>query len=102
MGFPSKKELEKIRKESEKWEGSLALGPNATPLEKFRYQICQELLRYKQDKDLSNVKMAKLLNMPEADLSRIFRHRIDGISTDRLLGLLEKLNPDHKIELKVS
>jgi hypothetical protein len=40
--------------------------------------------------------------MPEADLSRIFRHRIDGISTDRLLGLLEKLNPDHKIELKVS
>jgi hypothetical protein len=102
MAFPSKKELEKIRKESEKWEGSLALKPNATSLERFRYQICQALLGYKQDHEMSNVEMAKLLKMPEADLSRIFHHRITGISTDRLLGLLEKISPNHKIELKVS
>lgn len=102
MKFPSKKELDKIRKESEKWVGTLALSPKATALERFRYQICQALLQYKQENELSNVKMAKLLDMPEADLSRVFRHRIEGISTDRLLGLLEKINPKHKIELKVS
>ena len=102
MGFPSKKELEKIRKEAEHWEGALIPGPNALPLDKFRFQICQALLKYKQDKGLKNVELARELSIPEADLSRIFHYRIDGISTDRLLGLLEKVKPNHKIELLVS
>lgn len=102
MAFPNEKELEKIRKESEKWEGSLIPGPDATPTEKFRYQICQELLKYKMNNDLKNVEMAETLSVPEADLSRIFRFRIDGISTDRLLGLLEKIKPKHEIDLRVS
>ena len=99
MTFPSKKELERIRKEAEKWEGSLIPGPDASPLEKFRYQICQALLKHKMTHNLKNVEMARTLNVPEADLSRIFRYRIDGISTDRLLGLLEKINPQHDIQL---
>ncbi len=102
MAFPNKKELDKIRKESEAWEGSLIPGPDAPPIEKFRYQICQALLKYKMDKNLKNVEMANELNVPEADLSRIFRFRIDGISTDRLLGLLEKVNLQHEIDLRVS
>ena len=102
MAFPNKKELEKIRKESEKWEGSLIPSQDATPTEKFRYQICQELLKYKMNNDLKNIEMAEALSVPEADLSRIFRFRIDGISTDRLLGLLEKVKPKHEIDLRVS
>ncbi len=102
MGFPNEKELEKIRKESEQWEGSLALNSDATPLEKFRFQICQELLLYKQKNNLKNIALAEKLEMPEADLSRILRHRIEGISTDRLLGLLNKINPNHEIHLRVS
>lgn len=102
MGFPSKKQLEKIRKESKSWEGTLHINKNATPLERFRWEICQALLAYKQDNNLKNIELAEILNVPEADLSRIFRHRIEGISTDRLLGLLSQVQPKHKIELKVS
>ena len=42
MAFPSEKALAKIRKESEKWEGSLALSPKATAAERFRYQTNSE------------------------------------------------------------
>jgi len=62
----------------------------------------QALLKYKKTNNIKNVEMARQLNAPEADLSRIFRFRIDSISTDRLLGLLSKINPDLEIELKVS
>ena len=102
MGFPDGKELEKIRKEADGWEGTLHLNEDASPSEYFRWRICQVLLAYKQDNNLKNVELAKKLGIPEADLSRIFHHRIKGISTDRLMALLEKINSKYKIELNVS
>jgi len=101
MGFPTKKELDEIRKEAELWEGSMGLPENATPEEKFRYQICEVLVIYCNQGKLKNKDMAKKAQITEADMSRILNYRIETCSTDKLLGVLSKLLPKYEIELKV-
>ena len=48
MGFPDKRELERALKKLEQEEGTLALKPGASPLEKFRFDLCQKFLKYKK------------------------------------------------------
>ena len=102
MAFPKKKELDKIRKASEGWEGTLMLPENPSPLEVLRWDICQEFIKYANSKKLKNIDLAEALEINETEVSRILRHRIDRFSTDRLLQLLSKIKPNHQIHLKVS
>lgn len=100
MGFPSKKEIKRVLKKLENAEGTLALHPNATPLEIFRYEICQKFIGYTLDHHCSQADLAKILGIDPAKMSKILHHRIDEFSTDRLLTLYQKINP--KVKLKVS
>lgn len=100
MGFPSESELKRVRKKLAKAEGTLMLSPNATPLEKFRWDICQKFVVYKQKHKLSLEEMADLLGTDKAKVSKILRHRIESFSTDRLVTLLQIIYP--KTELRVA
>lgn len=100
MSFPSESELKKIRKKLKKTSGTLMLPPNPTPLEKFRWDICQKFVIYKHEKNLTLEEMAEILGTDKAKLSKILRHRIESFSTDRLLTLLQIIYP--KTELKVA
>jgi predicted XRE-type DNA-binding protein len=100
MAFPSESELKKIRKKLAKAKGTLMLAPNATLREKFRWDICQKFVVYKQKHDLTVEALADILGTDKAKVSKILRHRIDSFSTDRLLTLLEIIYP--KTELKVA
>lgn len=99
MGFPSESELKKIRKKLAKAQGTLMLGPNATPLEKFRWDICQKFVVYKQKHKLTVEQMAAILGTDKAKVSKILRHRIENFSTDRLLTLLQILYPETKLKV---
>lgn len=99
MGFPSKTELDRAIKKLEKVEGTLALKPDATPLERFRFDLCQKFLKYKKSHGITQKEMAKRLGVDEAKVSKILRYRIGEFSTDRLIDLYSKL--DTKLELRV-
>ncbi|MCM0606599.1 MAG: XRE family transcriptional regulator [Xanthomonadaceae bacterium] len=99
MGFPNEKELAKVRTRLSKKPGFLMLSPNADELEKFRFQICQELLKYASQHELSAVAMAKLLDITKADISRIFNHRITRFSTDKLVRLYSKIHPNYHLKI---
>ena len=88
MGFPSNDELKRARKDLEKVEGTLLISDNATPLEKFRWDICQKFISYKRKKQITQKQLALELGVDEAKVSKILRHRIEKFSTDRLLNLL--------------
>lgn len=75
------------------------LDPDADELAKFRFEICQELLKHSQKSDFNTVQMAKLLAITKADMSRIFNHRIGRFSTDKLIRLYAKINPDYTLEV---
>ncbi|OFZ24331.1 MAG: transcriptional regulator [Bdellovibrionales bacterium RIFOXYB1_FULL_37_110] len=100
MGFPDKKEINSALKKLKKSEGTLALQGNATPLEKFRWDLCQKFIKYKKVHNITQREMANRLGVDEAKVSKILHHRIDEFSTDRLVGLFSTLDPE--LILKVS
>lgn len=99
MAFPSDKKLKEMREKLEKVEGTLALNPNATPLEKFRWDLCQKFLKFKREKGLTQKELAKMIATDESKMSKILHHRIDEFSTDRLVTFYQIIDPD--IEIRV-
>lgn len=99
MGFPNEKELKRAKAKLKRNQGFLMLSPDADELEKFRFNICQELLKYAQNHDLTAVEMAKFLEITKADMSRIFNHRIARFSTDKLVRLYSRINPRYRLKV---
>ncbi len=99
MGFPKKSEIKKVLKELEKSSGTLALASDATPLEKFRFDLCQKFIVYKIENKLNQKQLAETLGIDEAKVSKILHHRIQEFSTDRLISLYFILNPDLKLKV---
>ena len=97
MGFPSRAEIERVLKKLENVEGTLHLPENPTPLQKFRWDICQRFIVYKRMKKCTQKELAEFIGVDEAKMSKILHHRIDEFSTDRLITLYEKINPDAKL-----
>ncbi|RYZ78385.1 MAG: transcriptional regulator [Proteobacteria bacterium] len=102
MGMPSRATIKKVLKEMDKSSESsfLMIGENATPLERFRFDIQQKFVAYLQDEKLSRKELAAILGLDDAKVSKLIRNRIDEFSTDRLISLYSKINP--KLKLKVS
>ena len=100
MRYPSKKKLEEMDKKLSKVEGTLMVGASSTSAERFRWDLCQALVRFMVAKDLSQVGFAKLLGVDQARISEIVNHRIDKVSTDKLIAYNEKINP--KVEFKIA
>lgn len=93
MRYPSKKKLAEIDKKLKKVEGTLMVGPSSSPVEKFRWELCQSLVKYMVENDLSQVAFARLLGIDQSRVSEIVNHRIDRVSTDKLIAYNEKINP---------
>ncbi len=99
MGFPSKTEINRALKKLEKKEGTLGLPENPTPLEKFRFDLCQKFLKYKMEHKLTQKQLAEELGIDEAKVSKILHHRIKEFSTDRLISLYSIIEPDLKLKV---
>ncbi|MFN8369572.1 MAG: XRE family transcriptional regulator [Bacteriovoracaceae bacterium] len=99
MGLPSKSEILKQLKKLEKKSGTMAFSPNASPLDRFRFDLCQKFIKYKREHDLNQKQLAEVLLVDEAKISKILRHRIEEFSTDRLIDLYSILEPDVKLKV---
>jgi predicted XRE-type DNA-binding protein len=102
MKFPNEKQLAKARKKLEKSEGSLVLSPKATPLEKFRYEICRQFVIYQREHDLKSKELAKIVGVDDSVMSKVLRYRHERFTTDKLIQMLSKIYPKHHLTLKVS
>ena len=99
MGFPNKAEIKRALKKLENVEGTLDIGEKPTPLERFRWDICQKFIKYKKANGYNQKQLAELLEVDEAKISKILHHRVDEFSTDRLISLYLKLEPDLKLKV---
>ncbi len=99
MGFPSKAEISRVLKKLEKAEGTLAPPANPTPLQKFRHEIQQKFVGYILVKKISQREMAETLGIDEGKISKILHNRLEEFSTDRLINLYEKLDPNLKLKV---
>lgn len=102
MKFPNEKQLAKMRKKLDKTEGSLVLPADASPLEKFRYDICRQFVIYQRDHNLKCKELAKIVGVDESIMSKVLRYRNERFTTDKLIQMLSKIYPQHNLTLKVS
>jgi predicted XRE-type DNA-binding protein len=88
--FPNDREI--IKKLSDpNHEGNLALTPDSTPLEKVKYELCQSVLAYKQDKKVSTEKLAQKIRLSIAETKELLLGHIHKFTFDRLITYVTSL-----------
>lgn len=97
----SKQELDDICKEmKEKGWINKGLTPNATPCEKNKYEICQNILRYKRENNLNEKELGKKLGIKKQEkLEHLLFCHIEHFSLDELIAYWGLIS-DEKIIIK--
>src|SRR6059058_3827110 len=88
-------EFEKALQEAEdpknNREVNYALPENATPLQKAKFEICQKILGYKLDNNLSREQVAGKIQLSKAETEDILFCEIEKFTLDRLTEYASKL-----------
>ncbi len=87
MSYPDKerifKVLEKIK--SGKLKPTEILDAKASPIDKMKFNICQQILKFKREKNYTNVEMSEIMGIGPAVVSRIMHCQIKKFKVDSLL-----------------
>lgn len=99
------KEFEKVLQEAEDpkniGQGSWALPRNATPAEKTKYELCEKILGYQEDNNLSDEAMARKIHLTIAETQDILFCRISKFTLDYLMNMASKLFAPAEIKVIV-
>ena len=79
--------------------GNYALSENASELEKSKYDICQNIARYKRINELSLKDLAYELGISPSKLDNVLYCRINLLKLDDLASYLEKLQIDFHLKI---
>lgn len=101
--FPPQQELERVIKyfsDPNCKEINQGLMPNASELDKTKYNICQSISRYKRINNLTPAKLAQKIGINQTKTDNILFGRINKLDLSELITYAEKLNGH--LELKVN
>jgi predicted XRE-type DNA-binding protein len=98
-GWPSEEEWKKMDKLLENAPGTRLLPPNASPVDRFKFELCRQFVVYLQEKKVTQRELAKKLKTTEARVSEIVHYHLDKVTTDRLIGYLGIIRPGVKIKV---
>jgi len=99
MGFPSEKELQKIRAKLAKAEPSRLLPEHASKADRLKYQLCEKFVVYLMDNGISQAQLARKLKVDPSRINEIVKYRIDLYTVDKLMELAERLDLDFDVEV---
>jgi predicted XRE-type DNA-binding protein len=74
-------------------------GINSPFSERLKFKLCQQILKFKMKRELTNSEMAKILNTNQTRISEICRCQFHLYTIDRLIDLVQIL-ATHDKELK--
>ena len=98
---PFKEVLAEIESPQDWGNGSWALPENPTPLEKAKYELCRQIVAYKQDNELSTKKIAEKINLTNSETQDILLYHIDYFTLDRLITYAGRLFSPREIKVVV-
>lgn len=99
MGFPSEKELKKIRAKLESSEPSLTLPERASKSARLKYKLCEKFVKYLIKNKISQAELARKLKVDPSRINEIVKYRIDLFTADKLMDLAEQLDPDFEVNV---
>lgn len=79
--------------------GNYALPENASELEKSKYEICQNIARYKRVNELNDKEIAYELGISQSKLDNVLYCRINLLKLDELASYLEKLHIHFRLQI---
>lgn len=92
MSFPKNEEIKGILKELEGVEPTLVIDlKNASKSDVLKYKLCQEFVKILKAENITQVELARKLNVDKAIVNKIVLHKIDTFTIDRLVDLLSQL-----------
>ncbi len=92
MTFPNKSEIEDILKDLENEEATLVIDySTSSKSDILKYRLCQEFVKVLKEEGLSQVDLAKKLEVDKAVVNKIVNHKIDTFTVDRLMDLLSSI-----------
>src|SRR5690349_16319106 len=75
------------------YEGNFLLPSNASSLERAKYKLCESMLTYKQDNNLTVEKLAERINLSVPETKEILLCHIHKFTLDRLTNYASNLFP---------
>lgn len=99
MGFPTQKELKKMRSKLSKVEPSRTLPKNASKADTLKYKLCEKFVVYLMDHEMTQAQLARKLKVDPSRINEIVKYRIDLYTVDKLMDLAEKLHLDFDVEV---
>jgi len=76
--------MELIRKG--KIKPTIIIDKDAPPLDQMKFNLCQRILKFKREQELTGQDIAKILDLGPAVVSRILHCQISRFKVDALLG----------------
>ena len=90
-GKSFKEYLQEIEDPKNNSEVNYALPENPTPLQVAKFEICQEILGYKLDNDLTREQVAERIGISKAETEDVLFCHIEEFTLDRLVEYASKL-----------
>lgn len=100
--FPNEEEIERITKhfsDPNCKEINIGLSPDATELDKAKYDICQSISRYKRLNKLTPSELAKKIRISEEKTDDILFGRISNFNFEELVSFTEKLKGHLEVKI---
>ena len=99
--FPPQEEFERVVKRAQESDErtNIGLSPNASPMERAKYDFCQTIARYRRENNLTEKSIAQRLGITLPRLDSILYSHIDKFTLDELASYVNNLHIP--FELKV-
>lgn len=100
--WPSKKQLDTVRKKLKTGPASRPLPPDASAVDKVKYRICEQFVIFKNNTKITQKILAEKIGIDEAIMSKILHYRIDKFTIDRLVKFLAALYPGVEVKIELA
>ncbi len=101
--FPPQEEFERVVKRIRKTDKrtNIGLSPNATPIEKTKYNICQSILAYQQKNNVPVRKLARQFGLTTARTKAILYSHFNEFNLEELMDYANCLHFPYQVIIKL-
>ncbi len=91
LNFPSDQMIKEVLKELRGRPGTIIPPKDASNVDKLKYSICQQLVRFFNKNNLTQVQLAAMLDLSPSAVSRILHYKVSAYTVDFLVKNLDKI-----------